>query len=231
MPIKTLDKRYSGSSMPFYTIGSMRSLAIPLLAALFGTYCIAKTMVFWQSGFPTLDSQPVKQATLEKALSVPEESFVGLSGLERPQALADTDLLVMPYGSAFPTEAWRAISNYLHRGGNLLVIGGQPFRVPVTNSGSDYRPHRRRRLFTRARHRTYLRSSTARCGDLRLEAWIFVSASHRSTGAEILCPAGPRHCRSRLHARSHGRENRRADGGEQSYSRGQWRDVGRLEPR
>jgi hypothetical protein len=36
-------------------------------------------------------------------------------------------LLVLPYGSVFPEEAWPAIKQFLDRGGNLLVLGGMPF--------------------------------------------------------------------------------------------------------
>src|SRR5208283_1517545 len=45
---------------------------------------------------------------------------------------AGADLLVLPYGSAAPADAWSAILTYLRNGGNLLVLGGQPLRVPVT---------------------------------------------------------------------------------------------------
>ena len=38
-----------------------------------------------------------------------------------------THLFVLPYGSAFPEEAWPAIKQFVDRGGNLLVLGGMPF--------------------------------------------------------------------------------------------------------
>jgi hypothetical protein len=53
-------------------------------------------------------------------------------------ALANVDLLVLPYGSAFPVEAWKSIERYLDGGGNLLVIGGQPLRVPVNLVNGQY---------------------------------------------------------------------------------------------
>jgi aryl-phospho-beta-D-glucosidase BglC (GH1 family) len=46
-------------------------------------------------------------------------------------ASPDAKLLVMPYGSAFPEEAWPAIYAYLQRGGNLLTLGGRPFSEPA----------------------------------------------------------------------------------------------------
>ena len=92
----------------------------------------AKTVVFWQEGFPTLASQPVTRDTLVKALDDADTAFVGIEGLKDPAALAGAGLLVLPYGSSVPVDAWRAIQGYLRAGGNLLVLGGQPFRVPVS---------------------------------------------------------------------------------------------------
>jgi Beta-galactosidase len=98
----------------------------------------AKVVVFWQEGFPTVDSQPISRATLERALGPEDAVFLGIEGLQDPSALANADLLVLPYGSAFPTAGWSAIFGYLEGGGNLLTLGGQPFRVPVTGSSGSF---------------------------------------------------------------------------------------------
>ncbi len=92
----------------------------------------AKTVVFWQGGFPTVASQPVARETLLKALGADNIAFLGLDALKDPAAFAGVDLFVLPYGSAFPADAWPVIQSYLRAGGNLLILGGQPFRVPVT---------------------------------------------------------------------------------------------------
>ena len=94
--------------------------------------CSGGTTVLWQDGFPTVESQPVSQAVLKEALSEKSTDlqFATVEELGRG-VRRETDLLVLPYGSAFPVEAWAAIEDYLQRGGALLVIGGQPFRVPV----------------------------------------------------------------------------------------------------
>ena len=91
----------------------------------------AKTVVFWQEGFPTVASQPVTRDALVQALADADTAFTGIEGLKDPAALAGASLLVLPYGSAVPVGAWSAIQGYLRAGGNLLVLGGQPFRVPV----------------------------------------------------------------------------------------------------
>lgn len=99
---------------------------------------LAQTIVFWQSGFPTVASQPISRESISAALSDLKPSFVDLAALETPGVLAHTELLVLPYGSAVPVEAWKAINTYLQSSGNLLILGGQAFRVPVTQVGGKF---------------------------------------------------------------------------------------------
>jgi hypothetical protein len=89
----------------------------------------AKVVVFWQDGFPAVDSQPVSQLALQEALGMPH--FVGVDDLKRAETFKDADLLVLPYGSAFPADAWESIRAFLEQGGNILTLGGRPFFVPV----------------------------------------------------------------------------------------------------
>ena len=92
----------------------------------------ARTVVFWQEGFPTIASQPISRPALVRALDSPDVVFTGIDGLRDPTILGSADLLVLPYGSATPTDAWSSILGYLRGGGNILVLGGQAFRAPVT---------------------------------------------------------------------------------------------------
>src|SRR5215469_6271489 len=96
-----------------------------LLSALFSSmaFAQAKTIVFYESDFPAADAVPAPRSVLEHAL--PGAQFLSASELKR--ALPSASLLVLPYGSAFPEEAWREIYSFLERGGNLLVLGGRPF--------------------------------------------------------------------------------------------------------
>src|SRR4051794_8291622 len=105
---------------------------IALLLFSFCKVASAKVAVFWENGFPTVRSQPISRQALERAFLGEEPVFVDLQGLKGGNVLEQADLLVIPYGSAFPVDAWTSIHGYLKRGGNLLVIGGQPFRVPVS---------------------------------------------------------------------------------------------------
>jgi len=108
------------------------------VAALLPSPLFAKTVVFWQPGFPTVASEPVERVTLAQAFDGMDAQFMDLKSLSDPAALKDADLLVLPYGSAVPAGAWKAIESYLHAGGNLLVVGGQPLHVPVKEVGGEF---------------------------------------------------------------------------------------------
>src|SRR4051795_10926158 len=110
----------------------MRYLATSVLLLLSTLPGFAKVVIFWQSGFPTVGSEPISRPALEGALKGEEQVYIGSDALKQPTTLAGTDLLVLPYGSAFPAEGWQSIIAFLRRGGNLLVLGGQPFRVPIS---------------------------------------------------------------------------------------------------
>jgi hypothetical protein len=121
----------------------VRGLLAIFAILTFGTpQLLAKTVVFWQDGFPTVASAPISRAALTQALAGEDVSFVGLDVLRDPATLSNADLLILPYGSAFPAEDWSAILSYLQGGGSLLNLGGQPFRVPVTGNGGSLREQR-----------------------------------------------------------------------------------------
>lgn len=107
-------------------------------AALLPAPVLARTVVFWQPGFPTVASQPIEQSSLLQALNGMDAQFADVKGLNEPATLSGADLLILPYGSAVPAGAWKAIEDYLHEGGNLLIVGGQPLRVPVTETDGKF---------------------------------------------------------------------------------------------
>jgi len=81
------------------------------------------TVVFWENGFPAADTA----APSRDAFALPGASFASAAQLDEALVRAQTRLLVLPYGSAFPETAWPAMLRFLERGGNLLVVGGRPF--------------------------------------------------------------------------------------------------------
>ena len=104
---------------------SARSLFLLLICLLAANAAQAAehVVVFFEPGFSAADSAPVSEAQLRAGFS--GASFAGAAQLSA--ALADADLLVMPYGSAYPEAQWKPILEYLDRGGNLLSLGGKPF--------------------------------------------------------------------------------------------------------
>src|SRR5438309_2989159 len=81
------------------------------------------TVVFWENGFPAADTV----APNRDAFALPDATFASAAQLDEALARAETRLLVLPFGSAFPENAWPAMLRFLERGGNLLVVGGRPF--------------------------------------------------------------------------------------------------------
>lgn len=115
---------------------SMVKIILALCVSISAAY--GKVVVFWQEGFPTLESQPIPQEILRKALEGLQPEFASLDELSKHGAFDDTELLVLPYGSAVPTDAWGAVMEYLQTGGNLLVLGGRPLTVPVRKEGDKF---------------------------------------------------------------------------------------------
>jgi hypothetical protein len=81
-------------------------------------------VVFAESGFPSADTGAFPQ---QSQSLLPGARYASLEQLCLSLQDATTRLLVLPYGSAFPESAWPEIYAFLRRGGNLLVLGGQPF--------------------------------------------------------------------------------------------------------
>jgi uncharacterized membrane protein len=85
----------------------------------------------------------------------------GLSDLSR------IDLLITPYGSAFPIAAWEQILGYLQRGGNWVNLGGVPFSVPVVRESGAWR----REIRQTAYHKTLGVTSAFEVPAERIAAW------------------------------------------------------------
>jgi hypothetical protein len=93
----------------------------------------SNVVVFSETGFPSADSSAPSQSQLKSTL--PGAAFVSLEQLKPALAASSTKLLVLANGSAFPETEWSDVYSYLQRGGNLLVLGGQPFtRAAYRNS-------------------------------------------------------------------------------------------------
>jgi len=93
--------------------------------------------VFAEAGFPSADS--AAPALDQWKLLVPGAAFATSDLLPSLLAKPSTHLCVLPYGSAFPEDAWPQLLAYLRRGGNLVVIGGRPFTRAAYKDGSVWK--------------------------------------------------------------------------------------------
>jgi hypothetical protein len=116
----------------------------------------ARLVVFRAPGFPTADAAPIDDATLSSALSgLAADTLDSPAALSSRLKLRDYDVLVLPYGSAFPVDAWPAIRAFVQAGGGLVVLGGAPLHQPVRQEKGGYvagfrQPDRSRRSRSRA---------------------------------------------------------------------------------
>jgi hypothetical protein len=118
----------------------LRTVACALLLGLAsGRPAEARVVVFLEPGFPAVDSEAPSRETLGAALSGLDTVFAGIDDLRKPDGLRAGDLLVLPYGSAFPADAWPAIRGHVEAGGSLLALGGRPLWVPVLREQSGLR--------------------------------------------------------------------------------------------
>ncbi len=97
----------------------------------------ARVAVFRAPGFPTADAPEIADSTLATALAgLPADTLDSPAAVAQHLKRADHDVLVLPYGSAFPLEAWPAIRDFVKNGGGLVVLGGAPFHQPVRRDAS-----------------------------------------------------------------------------------------------
>jgi hypothetical protein len=113
-------------------------LLAPARAAAAGVLKAAgQIIVFDEPDFPAADSAQPTESALRAAFGGARFANADQLGASLA-AYAQGDLLVMPYGSAYPEQAWRAVLEYLDRGGNLLVLGGKPFTRAAYRAGAGW---------------------------------------------------------------------------------------------
>ena len=96
----------------------------------------AGVVVFYEADFPAADAAAPSRGQLEKV--APGAHFASLAELAARLNASETQLLVLPFGSAFPEAGWPSIEAFLRRGGNLLALGGRPFSRPAYHDASGW---------------------------------------------------------------------------------------------
>jgi hypothetical protein len=94
-----------------------------------------KIAIFREQGFPYLGI-PVTLTAEWLYSSISKDycvTYLDSSQLKDRSCLLpeNFDLLIMPYGEAFPQSAFDSIADYLFKGGGLLNIAGRPFWSPM----------------------------------------------------------------------------------------------------
>ena len=103
----------------------------------FSQTSLSGTVVFSDARFSAADSASPSQEQL--AVALPGAQLVGSDNLSSALAVPSARLLVLPYGSAFPEDAFPAVKQFLDRGGNLLVLGGMPFTRAAYRDHAEWR--------------------------------------------------------------------------------------------
>jgi len=101
-----------------------------------------RAALFRAPGFPTVDVAEISDAVLKQALAgLPVDTLASVAELNEQLRLRRYDALILPYGSAFPLDAWIVIRAFIKRGGSLVVLGGAPLHQPVrggTGKSDEY---------------------------------------------------------------------------------------------
>ena len=109
-----------------------------------------RVAVFAEAGFPSIDVQPIDRTDLARALAGLDVSWMDTGDLAASLARPRFDVVVLPYGSAFPKAAWPAIVAFLRAGGSWVNVGGTPVSVPVVRDGTGWRCEARATSYHRA---------------------------------------------------------------------------------
>ena len=93
--------------------------------------------VIWsERGLPAADSAVATPAQLAQIF--PGAHLVAVDQLAAQLADEKVQLLILPQGSVMPEAAWSGVTDFLHRGGNLLVLGGRPFTRAAYHDNSGW---------------------------------------------------------------------------------------------
>jgi len=124
--------------------------ALPLAAQGAPSGREVRVALFFEAGFPAVGAPAPDRAELDRALRGLAVTTLGASSLSAELRRDRFEVLLLPYGSAFPVQAWEAIAAFLADGGNLVNLGGAPFAAPTVREGSSWRRLEGRTAFSKA---------------------------------------------------------------------------------
>ncbi len=95
--------------------------------------------VFWEDDFPAIDGCGITRDAIFESIGDVASRLLNERELIEQLNAFRFDLLITPYGSAFPKRAWPEILKFLRAGGNWLNLGGVPLTRPVVRAGGAWR--------------------------------------------------------------------------------------------
>jgi hypothetical protein len=98
-----------------------------------------RVALLWEPGFPAADAPAPRTEWLDTALEGVEVARLAVADLGTGLDPERCDVLVTPYGSAFPVDGWPALKRFLGAGGGWVNLGGMPCAVPVERDGAGWR--------------------------------------------------------------------------------------------
>ena len=96
----------------------------------------SNTVIWSETGLPSADSASASPPQLAQIF--PDARILPADQLAAALVDPETRLLVLPQSSLIPEAAFSAISDFLHHGGNLLVLGGRPFTRAAFRDASGW---------------------------------------------------------------------------------------------
>ncbi|MCX8010686.1 MAG: cellulase family glycosylhydrolase, partial [Ignavibacteria bacterium] len=91
-----------------------------------------KIAVFYHNEFPSIDCPAISESKLRKTLAnFSYEILTDIDSIKNKLTIDNFQLLILPFGSAFPTDAWETIYQFISSGGGFVNLGGSPFYQPV----------------------------------------------------------------------------------------------------
>jgi len=114
------------------SVASLRRLIVPQSRK-------PRVLILAEDSFPAVEGLPLTRSDFERAFEGWEAQYQSVSGLEGALGAGSVDLLVTPYGSAFPEIAWNALMGFLGSGGSWVNLGGTPLANPVVRDGTAWR--------------------------------------------------------------------------------------------
>jgi Beta-galactosidase len=96
----------------------------------------SNTVIWSETGLPSADSASASPPQLAQIF--PDARILPADQLAAALVDPQIRLLVLPQSSVIPERAFSAISDFLHHGGNLLVLGGRPFTRAAFRDASGW---------------------------------------------------------------------------------------------